>query len=748
MQTATAEQVIIPGVTVTDNNIRWFSDNGCVEFHPDVVEVSIGGTLIAAYDPRDKDLRDIVLVNLSEDSGIRKGKLAEAFGIGAERLRLIRKQIAERGLTAIYERSHERRGRKSVVPPALRRRLYGLFESGMTAKQTFAEVGDTAAVSYRTICRVYRSWKQDQVASALPVQIELGEAEDVDEVERSEPVDADASMGDERLPPEGKPEPKPKGESDAVVPAPDETVPMDSPRSGRQVQHLGGWLLLSVVHALGLHAAILCTGKIGQVVQQRLRVVIDAVVLALGLGQRCVEGVRRLQTPTAGVLLRAHNAPSESWTRRVLKQCVEKMSAFWLQMSMMQRYLQRARQQDQTAAVFYIDNHMRPYTGKRTIRKGWRMQDKRVRPGTSDYYVHDEDGRPLFRYDVPSNDSLTAWLQPVILMLRAALGKQKRLLVAFDRAGAFPEQMKKLRDGNIEFVTYERRPYPLLSSSAFDEQVVVRSDSNKEPEVIGIHESRNKNLGKGRGRVRRIALKMPDGHQVNLVAVSQEPKERLIEVMLGRWVQENAFKHGNERWGINQLDRRKVNPYAPDTVIPNPARRRLDHALRLARQREGDARRRLARLAATDPKRAKVENDLAESLTMQQQLESQRPHVPNKAPLHETELAGKLVYHPGEYKTLLDTIRIASANAESELAAALAPHLRRPREAKKALANLFAAPGNVRVNARSITVTLTPAGTPDELHAFEELFRAVNRWPLVLPGDPDRRHLRFRSQLS
>ena len=75
---------------------------------------------------------------------------------------------------------------------------------------------------------------------------------------------------------------------------------------------------------------------------------------------------------------------------------------------------------------------------------------------------------------------------------------------------------------------------------------------------------------------------MPDGHQVNLLAVSQESKERLLEVMLGRWVQENAFKHGNERWGINQLDRRKVQPYAPETIIPNPARRRLDHALRLS----------------------------------------------------------------------------------------------------------------------------------------------------------------------
>ena len=218
--------------------------------------------------------------------------------------------------------------------------------------------------------------------------------------------------------------------------------------------------------------------------------------------------------------------------------------------------------------------------------------------------------------------------------------------------------------------------------------------------------------------------------------------------MLGRWVQENSFKHGKERWGINQLDRRKVEPYSPQTIIPNPARRRLDHALKVARQREGEARRLLARLAAGEPRRAKLEQDLAESLAQQEGLEAQRPEVPHRAPLSATELNGKLVYHVGAYKTVLDTIRIACANAESELAAVMAPHLPRPTEAKKALANLLTAPGDVRVNSKSITVSLSPAGTAKEQDAFQALLFEVNRWELTLPGDPDRRRLCFRSQLQ
>ena len=95
----------------------------------------------------------------------------------------------------------------------------------------------------------------------------------------------------------------------------------------------------------------------------------------------------------------------------------------------------------------------------------------------------------------------------------------------------------------------------------------------------------------------------------------------------------------------------------------------------------------------------------------------------------------------------IDSIRIACANAEAELAALLALYLRRPREAKKVLANLFAAPGDVTVNGKSISVTLSPAGNRNERQAMEALLRRVNALKLTLPADANARTLRFRSQV-
>ncbi len=155
----------------------------------------------------------------------------------------------------------------------------------------------------------------------------------------------------------------------------------------------------------------------------------------------------------------------------------------------------------------------------------------------------------------------------------------------------------------------------------------------------------------------------------------------------------------------------------------------------------------MARLASDSDRRSKVELELADSLEWQRQLETIRPLFPSHAPVEQTELAGKLVRHTGKLKTVLDVIRVVCANAESELAARLAPQLRRPAEAKKLIANLFAAPGKVAVTEHAIHVRLAPAANRSERIAFQHLFDHLNQRGLVLPSDHKRLPLRFELQL-
>jgi hypothetical protein len=737
---------------------RWFSQGGCVVRDGELRHVFHCGDLLGSYAATDRASRNALILALCVDPCAHLGQIAEAFEIAPETLRQMRRQFEAEGLVAVLSRAPG--GSESKVTDSLRERLEKMFERELSVRDATAKL--KGKLSRGTVGNVHKAWAartgrvsarkkaspdagRVAAASAVPHEAAREKLEEPTNAELS--FSTNAAEADPPAPIEPSAPGAPsddEGEAPAIEGSEEESrgakveIAAAHLVSARHVQHLGAWLLVAMLGQLGLHR------RAEEIVEDRttsvaLRIALDAVAIALAIGERCVEGVRRLATPSAGALLAADHAPSSSWVRRILGRFAQQLGGARLMFAMASEYLEVARREAADGpVVFYVDNHMRPYTGQAVVRKGWRMQDKRARPGATDFYVHDEAGRPVLRLTVGASDSLSAWLNPIANLLRETLGEGTPILLAFDRGGAFAEQLSELRDENFQFVTYERRPFPELSPGKFVDSL------DDDDGQVGVCDSRT-NLGDGRGRLRRVALRMPDARQVNLLAHSTLPADTLYRIMRGRWSQENGFKHGVERWGINQLDARTTSPYAPDTIIPNPARRRLDRALRIARASEGRARRELAKLKPDDQRRARWQRDLDEALAEQQTLEAQRPETPTHAPLSETELADVLVRHEEEYKTALDTIRIACANVESELAAILGEHLRKPAEAKRALANLLAAPGSVAVGDKSILVTLRPAGTRNEREAFGRLLEALNARRLSLPADPKRRTLRFRS---
>jgi hypothetical protein len=722
-----ASLFVDPAPQLTAPEVRWFSPTGSVVGHGSRYSVFVGGLLLGEFDDGDRDRgrRNVLVVALAK-SGVHLGRLAAAFGIGEEYLRRLRRKEEDGGPAALLL---QRAGGKLTITEATRASWRVQFEAGLTPKAVWREQPRRGRHAYSAVWREHRAWLEARMAAPkeAPPAAPVDDASQMSLWSATTTSVADAVTNDEIAESEVGP---------AIVPMTARSV-----ASKQQVQHAGTWMMLALASELGLHEEADRALARSTHDHDALRIALDAIVCALAIRQLCVEGVRRLATPSGPALLRSERVPSASGVRRLLDRLLAATDGGAKLEARMGERLIRAARADDGPAVFYVDNHLRPYTGKHVVRKGWRMQDRRVLPGTSDYYIHDEDGRPVLRIAVPSHDSLPALLSPLSTKLRAALGDDERILLAFDRAGAHAAPLAELRDAGFEVVTYERKPYPDLPTTAFTPAVI-------NGEAVGLHESRLRNLGGGRGRVRRIAVLTEDGRQVNFLAVSKEPAARLVEILWHRWRQENGFKHGVERWGINQLDDREVEPVPRGTIIPNPARRRLDRAYRIARVNEGDARRLLARLPAGDTRRAAAEESLAEALRLQQDIEWLRPHMPTHAPVEKTELADTLVRHTGQRKAVLDVIRVVCANAESDLAAMIAPHLLRPREAKKVVANLLAAPGQVIVTEAAIRVRLAPAANRAERRAIEALFTVLNQRGLTLPGDRRRLPLRFEAQPS
>jgi len=714
-----------------DYELRRFSSDGVVIVRDTIASVYIGGTLIGAFDVDDRDLgpRNVLAVTLAKSEQFHLGRLATAFGITDEQLRRLRRKVESSGLAAVID---SRRGGITKITPELRTAWYAMFDAGRMPIDAHREQPRKHRVVYSTVWRVWDEWRRDRAARRT--------------AEPALEVASIAIEGQLALPIVNAARDRDRGVdlgNDPVTPdefADDDQAPMTAQpvRGGKVVQHVGSWILLALAGELGLYEEAQHAFESRH--RDGLRIALDAIICALAIRQMCIEGVRRLATPTGATLLRADRVPTASGVRKLLGRLIAQTDGGTMLEERMTARLIATAASDDGPAIFYVDNHLRPYTGKHVVRKGWRMQDKRVLPGTTDFYTHDEDGRPMFRVPVTSHDHLTEWLLPAGKRLREALGPDETILLAFDRGGAYAEQLAALRDADFDFVTYERKPYADLPATAF-RPTTIRG------EEVGLHESRLRNLGAGRGRIRRVVVRTEDGRQISFLAASKLPAERLVEILWNRWRQENGFKHGNERWGINHLDGRRVEPYPPGTIIPNPARRKLARALKIWRTAEGDARRTLARLSAEDPRREPAERELAESLQWQRDLEAIRPLIPKHAPVEETELAGKLVRHTGKLKTIVDVIRVVCANAESELAAIVAPHMRRPREAKKLIANLFAAPGKVAVTDNAVIVRLAPAANRSELDAIQHLINHLNQRNLILPSDHKRLPLRFETHI-
>ena len=737
-----------PTLSLTDpeieRGVRWFSACGCVRAVPEGrCAVWLCGTLVSSFDETEFALRNVTVVLLSMDPSIHLGRLSEAFELSSERVRQLRRLFERDGLEALAR--SRGRGRPRILGDREIGRLEKMFAAGASVDQAHARVKKG---SYATIANLRSAWKKRTAEQEISKQnVDVPAVEQLSlpmSVSREgSTLQADKPVLDGQEQVEQEPSPQVDATRAATTASHVRQDALHSLRGERApfVQHLGSWLIIAMAARLGLYRCAAAVGE-GEVDLHALRVVLDGVITALAIGEECVEGLRRIETPTAQILLRSAHVPSATEARALLSRFAAGhigMAPLRLQYAMLQEYAADERRTREDVPVFYVDNHLRKYSGKRVVRRGWRMQDKRVAPGITDVYAHDEQGNPWMQISSPDNDSLTRWLENVGGILRSALENERRILLAFDRGGAFAETLAALRDRDLEFVTWERRPYPALLPSAFTETVELGD------EVLRFTESRI-NLGAGRGRVRRISVRDIHGRQFNLLAASQYPAARLIEIMRGRWVQENGFKHGVERWGINQLDDRKTMPVDAETVIPNPARRRLDRALRAARLAEGEARRKLAGLHAEDPQRARWDAALRGSLQQQEELLALRPEVPKRARLATTELAGVLVQHDGRRKHVLDTVRIACANAESDLAVLLAEHLGRPAEAKRLLANVFSAPGRVRRSRGTWVVELSVAANRAERQSLQRFFADLDRLGLTLPGDSGGSRLRFRAQ--
>jgi len=342
---------MLPHVEAQPVAIRWFSALGAVQRLRDHVEVFVGGSLIASFDEHDRATRNATVVGLAADPHVHLGQLADAFDISIETLRLLRRQHAAEGIEAVMQRAPG--GRSSKVTGPLRRRIEELFESGLSISKVHGRVRRGRKIGRTSIVRARKVWTAKSAAAPAATSPAVEQQSSLKIASQS-------------------PSPRPPVPVSNTTPA--ELVPIApaQPESAAFVQHAGTWLMSAMLGSFGLYDRAQVLACDNAVDAQSLRLALDAVVSALAIGESCVEGVRRIETPSAPLLLRCHHAPSASWVRRVLHEFADTGSAVRLHLGMAGHWIREAHAQDEQPVVFYVDNH---YAGMSVMRGVQREAD-------------------------------------------------------------------------------------------------------------------------------------------------------------------------------------------------------------------------------------------------------------------------------------------------------------------------------------------------------------------------------------
>src|SRR5437016_11711891 len=83
---------------------------------------------------------------------------------------------------------------------------------------------------------------------------------------------------------------------------------------------------------------------------------------------------------------------------------------------------QRIAERGKVLGFLYIDGHVRAYHGKHTVPKAYVTRMHLAAPATTDYWVNDQRGDPLFVVTADANAAMTRMLTPVLREVRELLG--------------------------------------------------------------------------------------------------------------------------------------------------------------------------------------------------------------------------------------------------------------------------------------------------------------------------------------
>ena len=244
---------------------------------------------------------------------------------------------------------------------------------------------------------------------------------------------------------------------------------------------------------------------------------------------------------------------------------------------------------------FYFDPHTKHYTGEQNVLKGWcskiRFADKVLH---SDF-IHTAQGAPIYFETTDNFADLRQRFCGVIGRARQALQWPATMVPTFvvDRGSHEAEFFEKAADDpTFHLITWEKG----FTAQAWDATKVMGKTTMTRPR----NSSSDLRLDQfeyferpweKNSRLRQIVVQATDerGRTIQVAILTDDLNRavpEIIELMFGRWLQENDFKYLDKHFGINQITSYRSIEYeqlkgqVEDRQVKSVARKALDLKLK------------------------------------------------------------------------------------------------------------------------------------------------------------------------
>ena len=404
----------------------------------------------------------------------------------------------------------------------------------------------------------------------------------------------------------------------------------------------------------------------------------------------------------------------------------------------------RIAERGRMMGFLYLDGHVRAYHGKHTIPKAYLPRTRLAVPGTTDYWVNDQKGEPLFVVTAEANGAMTRMLEPILEEVRNLIGPRRRVTIVFDRGGWSPKLFQQLLAMGFDILTYRKGRVRRVAEKRFVRRT---AKLDGRPVKYLLHDQPVRFL-QDKLRLRQVTRLTESGKQTPILTSRWDLRDIVVAYrMFERWRQENFFKYMRQEFLIDALSDYEVEPDDPERSVPNPARKAVDQELRKARARlnklkqtYGEAS--LDYLEGRTPtmrefKAAdkKIYQEIQEATGRVAELAAQQKSLPLRVPLAEARPDQDPVKLSTERKHLTNVLKLVAYQIESDLVNLIRPHYARAEdEGRTLIQTVLQSTATLEPTDQELRVTLSPLSSPHRSQAVAALCEDINAAETCFPG--------------